>query len=161
MHGSVLQWVKRQGSRETSGAVLELGSLDVNGSVRVLFPSAQLYVGIDCQQGRGVDVRAWASSLPFPDESFDLVVTTEMLEHDLVFWCSLWEARRVMRPGATLLVTCRGLGFPKHDYPEDYYRFTPAGLARLLWAMEFSEVLTQADPQYPGVFARAVKEEEA
>lgn len=158
MHESVLQWVKRQSCRETPGAVLELGSLDVNGSVRGLFPNAQLYVGIDCRRGRGVDVQAWASSLPFPDGIFDLVVTTEMLEHDLAFWWSLEEARRVMKPGAVLLVTCRGFGFPKHDHPGDYYRFTPEGLGRLLWALDFFPIQAQADPQFPGVFAVAAKE---
>ena len=49
-------------------------------------------------------VRADARRLPFPDESFDLVMSTDMWEHieedDLV----AAEAARVLRPGGRLLV---------------------------------------------------------
>lgn len=159
MHASVMAWVK---ARISTGlmpkAVLELGSFDVNGSVRPLFSSARLYAGIDQFAGRGVNVRACASSLPFPDKSFDLVVSTEMLEHDLAFWLSLQEAYRVLKPGGDLLLTCRGFGFPRHEFPGDYYRFTVKGLVKLLWALEFEVLLGQADPQYPGVFCHAVRE---
>ena len=56
-------------------------------------------------RGRGLPVvRGDARRLPFPDESFDLVMSTDMWEHieedDLV----AAEAARVLRPGGRLLV---------------------------------------------------------
>ncbi|MDB0050250.1 hypothetical protein N9F31_02215, partial [Pseudomonadales bacterium] len=47
-------------------AVLEIGSYDVNGSIRSLF-NAQNYVGVDLVEGPGVDVVAGGQSLDFAD----------------------------------------------------------------------------------------------
>ena len=65
-------------------AVLEVGSRNVNGSVRdILAPLVSRYVGCDLEAGDGVDVVADATRLTdvFPPESFDVVISTEMLEH--------------------------------------------------------------------------------
>jgi len=67
---------------------LELGSLDVNGSVRKLFSGE--YVGIDRVQGPGVDPSWTANALDFPDASFDTVVSTSMLEAR----CGVWRRCR-------------------------------------------------------------------
>src|SRR5947208_8594501 len=65
--------------------VLEIGSADRNGSLRPIIESyhPSEYVGIDVEPGPGVDRVAEAGQIAqvFGEESFDLVVSTETLEH--------------------------------------------------------------------------------
>lgn len=157
MHESVMAWVADQvaehglADRET----VEVGSLDVNGSVRSLF--AGPYVGVDMREGPGVDIVGTADALPFDDASFDVVVSTEMLEHDPAPWLSLAEMRRVLRPGGHLLLTTRGNGFGEHREPADYWRFMPDAMVRLLELAGCEPLVTRTDPQVPGVFMHGVR----
>ncbi len=52
--------------------------------------------------------------MPFPDETFDLVLMAETIEHVVDPESLLWEVRRVLRPGGELAVTTpahgRGIG---------------------------------------------------
>ena len=107
------------------------------------------------RDGSNVDVVALGSGLPFPDDEFQVVVSTEMLEHDLTFWLSLGEMVRVLRPGGFLMITARGNGFPTHDYPADYYRFSTEAMAGLfdLYRVEVLEIRPDPDPASPGVVA--------
>jgi len=43
--------------------VLEIGACDVNGSVRGLFQAAANYVGVDLQEGPGVDLASFGQSV--------------------------------------------------------------------------------------------------
>jgi ubiquinone/menaquinone biosynthesis C-methylase UbiE len=156
MHHSVMEWVAEKTRQHdfTGQSVLEVGSMNVNGSVRELFATAASYTGVDFMAGAGVDVVMNAHELAFPDASFDLVLSTEMLEHDDEFWLSVREMGRVLKPGGLLLLTARGNGFMPHDYPFDYWRFMPASFNKLL-AMAGCEVLeVREDWQagHPGVF---------
>ena len=95
------------------GPLLEIGSLDVNGSVRDLFPRADPYVGIDLAPGRAVDVVASGHDFG-RDESFATVVTTECLEHDPGWRQTLTNIERVLRPGGLLVLTCATTGRHEH-----------------------------------------------
>jgi SAM-dependent methyltransferase len=97
----------------SSGSLLEIGSLDVNGTVRPFFPRAEPYVGIDLAPGAAVDVVASGHDFG-RDESFDTVVTTECLEHDPGWADTLRNIVRVLRPGGTLLLTCATIGRHEH-----------------------------------------------
>jgi SAM-dependent methyltransferase len=157
MHDSVMAWVGREvrahGLR--TRATLEVGSLDVNGSVRRHF--AGDYVGVDMRDGPGVDIVGTADALPFPDGAFDVVVSTEMLEHDPSPWLSLAEMRRVLRPGGHLLLTTRGNGFGEHHEPDDFWRFMPGSMPRLLELAGCEPVAMETDPEVPGVFVHGVR----
>lgn len=154
MHGSVMAWVSAQ-SIGLGGRTLEVGSYDVNGSVRGLFPGE--YVGVDMRPGPGVDIVATADALPFPDASFDVVVSTEMLEHDPSPWRSLAEMGRVLRPGGHLLLTTRGNGFGEHLEPSDYWRFMPASRPLLLALAGCEPLVMDLDPEVPGVFVHGIR----
>lgn len=95
------------------GPLLEIGSLDVNGSVRGVFPGAAPYVGIDLAPGPGVDVVATGHDFG-PDEAFAIVVTTECLEHDPAWRTTLANIVRVLRPGGALILTCATTGRHEH-----------------------------------------------
>lgn len=157
MHDSVMAWVgDRVSEYGLRGArTLEVGSLDVNGSVRRWF--AGPYVGIDMRDGPGVDVVGTADRLPFDDDAFDVVVSTEMLEHDPAPWLSLPEMGRVLRPGGHLLMTTRGNGFGLHNEPSDYWRFMPASGPLLLELAGCEPIVVETDPEVPGLFMHGVR----
>lgn len=135
-------------------SVLDVGSRDVNGSLRGLFTGS--YIGVDMVDGPGVDRVACASDLPFNDGEFSVVICTEMLEHDLTFWRSLDEMKRVLCRGGHLLLSTRSNGFPNHDYPLDYYRFSLEAVSGLLEACGLSVLsLLSDDEETPGVLAVA------
>jgi SAM-dependent methyltransferase len=152
MHESVMSWVSSVVDRyQLVGlATLEVGSKDENGTVRPLFTGP--YVGVDMRPGPGVDLVANAHRLPFPDRSFDTVVSTEMLEHDEAFPVSLAEMGRVLKLGGLLVLTMRGNGFPHHAFPHDYWRFMPDS-ARVLALLAGCDLVdSTTDPQDPGLF---------
>ena len=126
---------------------LELGSLDVNGSVRPLFSGE--YVGIDHQHGPGVDNVMDANALAFEDASFDVVVSTSMLEHDPAFWRTLPEVARVLRPGGHFILTTVTTGFPVHNEP-DYWRFLPNTWNLLMELAGCAMLECRDDPQSGG-----------
>ena len=82
MHVQVYDWFTRQASMlELDGAaVLEIGSLDINGSVRPLFAGVGHYHGVDIVGGPGVDEVADAATWT-PHRSYDVVACAEVLEH--------------------------------------------------------------------------------
>jgi SAM-dependent methyltransferase len=94
-------------------------------------------VGLDEREGPGVDVAGDAHALPFPDDSFDQILCTEVLEHLHTPQLAINEMHRVLKPGGTLILTTRFV-FPLHDVPGDFFRYTKYGLRYLLrdWNVE-------------------------
>lgn len=83
--------------------VLEIGSLDVNGGLRHLYPKAH-WLGLDYMPGPGVDVvadaRTWRT-----DVVFDLVICAEVLEHCPQWWEIIATAGALVRPGGAFICT--------------------------------------------------------
>jgi len=94
-------------------AVLEIGSYDVNGSIRSLFDTEH-YVGVDLVAGPGVDVVADGQSVDYPDATFDAVLSCEVFEHN-PFWQETFEnMHRMLKPGGLLIMTCASRGRREH-----------------------------------------------
>jgi SAM-dependent methyltransferase len=72
-----------------------------------------------------------AEELAIPDESFDVVISTQTLEHVRDPARSISEIRRVLRPGGIALLSTHGV-WPYHPVPHDYWRWTHEGLAALV-----------------------------
>jgi len=155
----VLAFVDDALPRELVGAkrVLEVGALDVNGSARrVLEPKEPaLYLGIDIRFGPGVDLICSLEEAPdrFGSGAFDAVVCTEVLEHVRHWRAAVGALKALVRPGGWLVVTTRSAGFPLHDFPGDYWRFSTGDLEAILGDM--SDLRVEPDPESPGVFAAA------
>jgi SAM-dependent methyltransferase len=77
--------------------VLDIGSLDINGNNRHLFTNCH-YVGVDVVKGKNVDVISIAHELTFPDESFDVVLSTNALEHDMYWDKTLKKMVKLLKP---------------------------------------------------------------
>ena len=83
--------------------IIELGSLDINGSCRHLFTDCT-YVGIDRQEGRGVDIVCDILDLA-AHPTHDLVICTEVLEHAPDQRAIIDKAFDLLRPGGYLILT--------------------------------------------------------
>lgn len=114
MHVQVYEWMARQAGSLDPDRVLEIGSLDINGSIRPLFATASHYHGVDLVPGPGVDEVADAAEWS-PPSTYDVVVCAEVLEHapkwDRVME-TMWSA---LEPGGVLLMTCAGDGRAPHS----------------------------------------------
>ena len=119
----------------TPAMILDVGSADVNGSLRSAAPPGWLYVGVDIAPGKGVDiVLEDPCALPFPDQTFQAVVSTSCFEHDPLFWLTFLEMARVTAPGGYIYVNSPSDG-AVHRYPLDCWRFYPdAAYALAAWA---------------------------
>ena len=117
MHNTVMDWladIKAQEPEIFRGwRVLECGSYDINGSARSLFEDCE-YIGLDWRPGPGVDVVGLVHEYK-PDAPFDVVVSTEMLEHDPYWSDSLRRMAEVLRPGGVMLLTWAAPLRPEHE----------------------------------------------
>lgn len=115
--------------------VVDIGSQDVNGSLRSVAPANCEYVGVDFQEGKGVDVVIDDPySLPLADNSADVVVCSSCFEHSEFFWLTFLEIMRILKPGGLLYLNVPSNG-SYHTYPVDCWRFYPdSGLALQNWA---------------------------
>jgi len=160
-HASCIDFVASQLSAdEIEGAdVLEVGSRDVNGSVRPAVEQARpaSYVGVDIEEGPGVDELCDATELVsrFGAEQFDVVLSTELLEHVRDWRQAVTQMKEVLRPGGTLVITTRSRGFGVHAYPHDYWRYEPEDMQRIFGDLQIESL--KRDPTRPGVFMKAQK----
>lgn len=105
MHVQAFDFVARHAATITPAAVLEIGSLDVNGGVRSLFENASHYHGIDVTDGPGVDEVADGADWQ-PTRQFDVVVSTEVLEHAPRWRDVVRNAWAAVVGGGTCIITC-------------------------------------------------------
>ena len=111
--------------------VLEVGSLDINGTIRVFFDDCE-YLGVDIGPGRGVDLVARGEELSFPDGAFDVTASCECFEHNENWAETFQNMVRMTKPGGLVFFTCATTGRPEHGtkrttpgdapYCTDYYR---------------------------------------
>jgi GT2 family glycosyltransferase len=126
--------------------VLEVGARDVNGNARsICVAFSKNYFGVDIENGPGVDAIVDANHLAekFGADSFDVVISTEMLEHVLDWANVLFQMLTVLKPAGLLVLTTRSVGFPTHDYPSDHWRFTRQDMLAIFAAV--GEILEVAD----------------
>jgi len=145
--------------------IVEIGSLQVEGQVgyadlRPFFPG-KTYIGCDLRQGIGVDRIENVEQLTFEDNSVGTVLMVDTLEHVENCHLALQEIYRVLRPGGFLLLTSV-MDFPVHEYPSDYWRFTPHCFELLLKRFSARWVFFQGNPLFPHtVIGLGVKKGEA
>lgn len=86
---------------------------------------------VDLVRHPATDCVADAAKLPFQASAFDLVIAQETLEHVADPFSAVAEMARILRPGGRLYLQAPFvLGY--HPGPEDYWRFTAAGMRELL-----------------------------
>jgi len=115
--------------------IVEVGSQDVNGSLKQVVPPRFQYIGVDFAEAKGVDiVLDDPYSLPFESESVDAIMSSSVFEHSEMFWLTYLEILRVLKPSGLFYLNVPSNGF-FHRYPVDCWRFYPdSGNALVTWA---------------------------
>lgn len=92
-------------------SVLEVGSLDINGTIRDFF-DANDYIGVDVGPGKGVDLVMNGEDLTFPDGTFDVAVSAECFEHNPA-WLETFQ-NMIRMSNKYVVFTCASEGRPEH-----------------------------------------------
>lgn len=129
MHLTPRAYVQQLSRSWPGGRVLEIGSRDVNGSVRSLFQRRPptIYHGIDIVDGPGVDQVVHGAQFK-ADEPFDLVLCLEVFEHTHEWPLLIDAAWRALPSGGLFLFTCAGPARAPHGAagglltPGEWYR---------------------------------------
>ena len=166
-----------QCAAECRGSFLEFGDARYRG---LFAPDAiERYDIVDVVAGPAVTIVADIQHCPvIPDNTYDVVVCTQVLEHVANPFLAAAELFRILKPGGRLLLTVPA-AYPYHAVPRDYWRFTRDSLQLLLggrfrelqivpWGNRVTVVaaywfwsqghvprpaLTQADPDNPQILS--------
>ena len=134
-------------------SVVDIGSQDVNGSLKQVCPDDFSYTGVDFAKAKGVDiVLKDPYELPFEDESVDIVLSSSCFEHSEMFWLSFLEILRILKPSGLFYLNAPSDG-AVHKYPVDCWRFYPdSGQALVTWARrnDFDPKLLESYTQIGG-----------
>lgn len=122
--------------------VLEIGSLDINGSVRRFFPEPVRYVGIDVADGPGVDRVGLGHEFHEDEGRWDAVLSCESFEHNPHYRETFANMIRLARPGALVLFTCAATGRPEHGTSRTSPEASPLTVER---GWEYYRNLSQGD----------------
>ena len=121
------------------GRIADFGCGDFRFS-RLFIPLASEFYGIDNWLASDYHEKVpagvqfyWASvdEAPFADNSLDIVIFTEAIEHVASPKQALSEIKRVLVPGGIFVLSCPFM-FLVHGAPNDFRRYTILGLDRLL-----------------------------
>jgi hypothetical protein len=112
MHAEARQWVEHFAT-DRKIRIVEIGSLNVNGTIRDLFPNAD-YTGIDRVAGPGVDVVCDAVDY-VPESLVNMVICCEALEHTANWKQVIETANKWLHPCGAFVMTCAGLGRQPHS----------------------------------------------
>ena len=116
------------------------------------------YIGLDIESGLNYEnVNAdflWDGSImPFEDSSFDVVISTEVMEHVPDPDSYLMEVKRVLKPGGMFFFTVPFL-MSLHEVPNDYYRYTPFALEMIFKRIGFITITIKPMGGYNAAMAQ-------
>lgn len=132
--------------------IYEFGSFQVPGQVgfmdlRPLFPNKE-YIGCDMREGPGVDKILNLHAIDLPSESVGVVLCFDTLEHVEYPHKALEEIHRILKLNGIAVISSV-MNFPIHDYPHDYWRFTPDAFKSILRPFSSSFVGFQGFKHFP------------
>lgn len=118
------------------------------------------YVGLDIELGLNYykvkpDVLWNGITMPFGDNSFDVVMSTEVLEHIPNPDIYLLEVKRVLKPDGIFFFTVPFL-MSLHEVPHDYYRYTPYSLEMIFKRLGFSDIKIKPMGGYNAAMAHMI-----
>jgi SAM-dependent methyltransferase len=133
-----LQALARSLDVPPGGRVLDYGCAEA--PYRRFFSRDVEFVGADLpgNPDASIDLNP-DGTLPIEDRTFDAVLSTQVLEHVEDPDLYLRECFRVLRPGGRMLLSTHGT-FIYHPDPDDYWRWTCAGLQRAVRRVGFEIV---------------------
>ena len=125
MHNEAFEFLRKFATTD-SISVIEIGSRDINGTCRTLFPNAK-WIGLDRYPGACVDVVCDAEGY-VPSEPVDVVMCMETLEHAKNWQGLICSGISWLKPCGQMIITCAGPGREPHSaidggpcYDGEYY----------------------------------------
>lgn len=163
MHPGAFEFVGRYATNDAL-SVVEIGSRDINGSVRPHFPGAR-WIGLDLYQGPSVDVVGNALDYT-PDEAVDLVVCCEVFEHCIAWDALLRKSFQWLKPGGRIIITCAGPGREAHSaidggpvHPDEHYaNVTQSELSEELQFSGFERIEVSGNEYWKDTYGIAWKQ---
>jgi ubiquinone/menaquinone biosynthesis C-methylase UbiE len=138
-------------SKHLSGKLLDFGC--GTKPYKKLFKNVTHYVGVDLKIDREhqnqnfVDAFYDGKTIPFGDNEFDAVLSTEVLEHVFNIDAILSEIHRVLKKGGKALITTPFM-WEEHEMPYDFARYTTPALVHLYKSKGFKIVHHQKNGNY-------------
>ena len=111
--------------------VFDAGAGD--GHWRERLPSNIKYISMDLGVGDAevdyahLDITGNLRKIPLADNSIDVIICIQVLEHLPDPWKVIEELYRILKPGGKIFASCPQ-GEPQHQVPYDFYRYTIYGL---------------------------------
>jgi len=136
--------------------VVEFGSCDMNGSVRIAYPQAKSWHGIDVQAGPNVDEIADCADWTAP-KPVDVILCAEVFEHTPRWREIIANAHANLKPGGLFLASCATGRRPPHSAvdgghlrPGEFYENVSAmAMSECRWGWSYFNV-TPADGYFGG-----------
>lgn len=120
--------------------VLEVGSLNINGTIRIYFKDCD-YTGIDVGEGPCVDIVCAGQDLDHPDSTYDTVASTECFEHN-PYWAETFANMiRMCKRDGLVFMTCATTGRGEHGTSRTNPKDSP--LSQVIW--DYYKNLTEED----------------
>jgi hypothetical protein len=138
------------------GAVLELGSGNVNGTARDYFKDARRYVGVDQVHGKDVDLCLPCARTAFREGEFDTLLCLSLFEHDPLWHESFGHNLPFVREGGMIFVCFGAEGNLRH--PPEPWRIVPVKdweIAAAGWPIEVLDAFfeeTRYTKDCPGAY---------
>jgi ubiquinone/menaquinone biosynthesis C-methylase UbiE len=147
--------------------VLEVGSLDINGSIRKYFTDCD-YTGVDLGPGKAVDIVAKGEELDFADSTFDVAVSCECFEHNEHWKETFLNMIRMTNSEGLVFFSCATTGRKEHGtrrtnptsspFTGDYYRnLTEEDFQSLELDRYFTEYYFSVDHSHHDLFFYGIK----
>ena len=129
--------------------VLEVGSYNINGTLRTFFNEPSLYIGLDLAMGRDVDI-VCSGHLYDSDERFDTLLSSECFEHNEYWKETIENMIRLSRKYSLIIFTCATNNRPEHGTnrtspldsltasSSDYYK--NLGISDFISVLDFNKI---------------------
>jgi len=111
------------------------------------------YIGTDIEvsghdhRNEQIDVYYDGNTLPFADDTFDSIFSSEVFEHVFNLPQIIDELHRVLKPGGKMLLTVPFV-WDEHEIPYDFARYTSFGLKHILQEKGFIVVQEKKTTNY-------------
>lgn len=120
------------------GRVLDLGA----GTAKykpILIKNTTDYIACDSKKNKNINTICDVTNLVFAQESFDTVISTQVLEHIFNPFVVVGEIKKVLKTGGYAIVTAPFM-LPYHPDPGDNFRFSKEGLEEIFRSSGFEIV---------------------
>jgi SAM-dependent methyltransferase len=111
------------------------------------------YIGLEIeddnhiQADKNIEAYYDGKTIPFSDNYFDSILSSEVFEHVFNLEQILKELNRVLKPGGHMLITVPFV-WEEHSIPNDFARYTSFGIRDLLVRSGFSIISAEKTTNY-------------